>query len=541
VGDPKRRPIIIVGAAGVFGQRLVQQLLACGEKNIVLSGRSAEKLAALGLPQLEVFLLDRNSPSIAHLKKFAGGVVVDVAGPFQNSSLVLPEACIEAGLNYMDIADAREFVARFVTLNEKAEAAGVFVITGASSTPALSHAVLDQMTKGWRDIHSIFVGISPGNRAPRGLSVIRAILSYVGKPFSAYVDGVWRRVFGWADEEKKFIDGVGFRRFVHCEVPDQDLLVARFRPKATAVFKAGLELGIMQQGLRFIGLLVQFGLIKDLPRWADIMQWLANVLYPFGTDKGGMLVEATGDRCVARWSLAAGQGLGPNVPILPALALLLRRNDLAAGARTAAGLVNLQELETHFRRIGLSTTFDYKTSEQKDIFQAALGEEVWNALPSINRRIHQCQPGVVLKGEAEVSGAESWLGKAVARVFGFPPTGKVPATVVIESDGTRELWRRRFGLHAMNSVMRLSPKHAGSVEESFGPFRFRLRLDAGTHGLTMVLTGMRFGPLPLPLLFAPEVVASERASQDGRHMFDVKLSKWPMGLLVHYKGYFQVV
>jgi len=48
VGDPKRRPIIIVGAAGVFGQRLVQQLLACGEKNIVLSGRSAEKLAALG-------------------------------------------------------------------------------------------------------------------------------------------------------------------------------------------------------------------------------------------------------------------------------------------------------------------------------------------------------------------------------------------------------------------------------------------------------------------------------------------------------------
>src|ERR1700686_2412057 len=98
------------------------------------------------------------------------------AGPFQGAGYRLARAAIAAGLHYVDLADARDFVAGFGALDAAARAAGVVALSGASSTPALSHAVLDRLTKGWRSIDTVDIAISPGNRsAPRGLSVIRAI------------------------------------------------------------------------------------------------------------------------------------------------------------------------------------------------------------------------------------------------------------------------------------------------------------------------------------------------------------------------------
>ena len=51
----------------------------------------------------------------------------------------------------------------------KPRAADVAVLAGASSTPALSHAVLDTLVAGSRKVIAIEVSIAPGNRAPRGL------------------------------------------------------------------------------------------------------------------------------------------------------------------------------------------------------------------------------------------------------------------------------------------------------------------------------------------------------------------------------------
>ena len=45
--------------------------------------------------------------------------------------------------------------------------AGIVAVTGASSTPALSHAAADRLTASWRRIDAILVAISPGARAPR--------------------------------------------------------------------------------------------------------------------------------------------------------------------------------------------------------------------------------------------------------------------------------------------------------------------------------------------------------------------------------------
>ena len=538
--------VIIVGATGVFGRRLVEQLVACDVQPLVLSGRRLSSLDALKseiAPYAEVLVLDRLNPDLAQLEKYCGGLLIDAAGPFQNSGLQLIEACIAAGVNYIDLADARDFVARVPLLDAAAKAAGVFVISGASSTPALSHAVLDQVTKNWQGIHSIFVGITPGNRAPRGESVVRSILSFAGAPMRVFQHGGWRSVFGWGEQEYKYLPGIGRRGFVHCETPDQDLLVARYHPKSSAVFKAGLELGGMHHGLRLLAWLR----LKNLPRLTPLLLAAANVLKPFGTDKGGMLVDvkgldATGKPTVARWNLLAEQGVGPNVPDLPALALVLRREVLATGARAAAGEVTLQELEPHFARLGIVTATATSHLAGSDVFERALGEAAWNALPNTTRSIHKVQPGVVLKGEASITGAESLLGRIVAKLFGFPPAGDaVPVTVSIESDGSREIWRRQFGNKLMASVMTVAENYPQSVEEHFGPFAFRLKLETGSFGLNMAMDGLRIGRIRLPRFLMPDITASERVDDQGCHQFNVRIAKWPLGLLVHYSGYLRRV
>ncbi|AXB77982.1 hypothetical protein TQ38_002700 [Novosphingobium sp. P6W] len=54
----------------------------------------------------------------------------------------IPRACIAAGVHYIDIANSREFVCGIEALEAAAKDAGVVLLSGASSVPALSGAAV---------------------------------------------------------------------------------------------------------------------------------------------------------------------------------------------------------------------------------------------------------------------------------------------------------------------------------------------------------------------------------------------------------------
>lgn len=539
------KPVMIIGASGVFGSRLIEQIAQTRHCELILAGRDPGRAASLLMSlkargiaaRFEVF--DRSKPDVATLRALAPGVIVDAAGPFQGANLAMPEAAIAAGIAYIDLADARDLVAAIPSLDAKARAAGVPVITGASSTPALSHAVLDHVTKGWRRIDRILVAIAPGNRAPRGLSVIEAILSYVGKAIPVFREGREQIARGWTLNERIDIAGAGRRHVALCETPDLDLLVSRYRPVLGAEFKAGLELGLLHHGLRLLAALY----VPFLPKLARPFRTIAAAFDRFGTDTGGMLVEVTGldadDTAVrARWSLAAAGGIGPTVPALPALALLQRIAQLKPGAYAAAGILAYDEITSQLNRLGITTSISVEHLPRQQVFERVLGPAAWAALPDITRQIHRAIPSVILEGQADIDGAEMALGRVIARVFGFPEAGQgVPVRVAIESDGVAERWARHYPTRTMRSVMTAADPSRSTVEEWMGPFRFRLRLSGSAQGIDLVPEGVSFHGLPLPFWLLPKIVATERASADGRHLFDVAVSLWPVGRLVHYRGW----
>jgi saccharopine dehydrogenase-like NADP-dependent oxidoreductase len=359
--------ILVIGATGVFGSRLVE--LLAQEKNIqlVLAGRTLKSLEALagrlGLNG-EIAVLDRDTLTGSELSHLGCDIVIDAAGPFQSSQTHVIDAAIAAGIHYLDLADGRDFVKKIGRFDDRARRANIAVVTGASSIPALSHAVIDSHAQNWQRFDTIRIGIFPGNRAPRGLAVVESILSYVGKPVRVFREGAWQTVPGWGMLHRLQVPHVGARWASVCDTPDQDLLVARYSPTCSAEFFAGLELSLLHLGLWLLSFPVRWGWITSLLPAAKPMLHVAKWFIPFGTDKGGMIVQArgadhAGNPVSLDWSLKADANWGPYVPTLAAVALIRKFSDgtfTFRGAGACVGMLTLHDFQADFDKLGLQTT-----------------------------------------------------------------------------------------------------------------------------------------------------------------------------------------
>jgi saccharopine dehydrogenase-like NADP-dependent oxidoreductase len=102
------------------------------------------------------------------LRRLGIGLVIHTAGPFQAQGYGVARGCAAAGAHYIDLADGRRFVCDFpAALQADFEAAGRVAVSGASTVPALSSAVVEQLCTGWQAIDSIDLCIAPAQSAPR--------------------------------------------------------------------------------------------------------------------------------------------------------------------------------------------------------------------------------------------------------------------------------------------------------------------------------------------------------------------------------------
>ena len=544
--------VLLIGASGTFGSRLAEGLVAEPGIRLTLAGRRAQVLEGLSgrlsagsgstaADRAEIAVVDRRRLTPDDLSRT--DIVIDAAGPFQGGETAVIEAAIEARCHYIDLADRRDFVAAIPGFDEAARAAGIAVLSGASTTPALSHAVIDELTAGWRRIDTLRVAVCPGNRAPRGLAVIRSILAYVGRPVSVFREGGWAQAPGWGLTRRVEIPGLGGRLASLCETPDLDLMVARYQPRAAAEFLAGLELPLLHHGLSLVSLLVRGRLLRSLVPLAPLLRWLADGCLPFGSDRGGMLVEANGQDVSGQplrstWSLVAEAGVGPTVPTLAALLLVRQIRDGLLefrGAAACAGLLELADYSADFDRLGI-VTGRQACPLDPSLFQRLLGP-AFDELPQETRTLHRPSPVLIADGVARVDGATNPFGRLVASLLGFPRAGESQALrVVIEaaSDGS-ERWSRVYPTRIMRSVMTAPDRPSATLEERFGFFAIRLRIEAGPEGLTLTPVSGRWWRLPLPLRLMPRVRARETA-EPGRHCFDVTIGLPLIGRLVAYRG-----
>ncbi|HEV7822870.1 MAG TPA: DUF4166 domain-containing protein, partial [Burkholderiales bacterium] len=439
---------------------------------------------------------------------------------------------------------ARAFVGSSRVLDAQARAANVAVLAGASSTPALSHAVLDTLVAGSRKVITIEVSIAPGNRAPRGLSTVHAVLSTVGRPVRLFRGCRWTMEYGWGLNKTIELPGVGNRRVALCETPDLDLLVERYHPAADAVFRAGLELRVLHDGVAALGLLVRLGMLKSLAALARPLRAFAELFKPFGTDRGGMrvdvLLEDDAGRLLRRvWTLAADGGNGLYVPTLPALAAvkMLATGSLQwRGAGPCTGVIPYQAMAAEFGYHNIRTQ-TRELSAPAPLFRRLLGS-AYDALPPAVRQAHEVHGVLVLEGKADAASADHVLGTLIAWLFRLPRSGSnMPVRVEMRSeDDGSETWTRIYPGMTMRSNLRNADPVTHQVDEFLGPLSIRLQWKVSERGLQLrTISACLFG-CPLPDFLRPRSDASESVGADGQFHFDVPIALPLIGTIVHYKG-----
>lgn len=538
--------VLVIGGCGVFGQRLVAGLLRNGF-DVVIAGRDLDRArqaaarwrASFESAQISAIRLNTETLTPGDLEASGAVIVADAAGPFQQAEPRTARAAIAAGLHYVDLADARDFVCAFPKLDESARTAGVVAVSGCSSTPALSNAVLDHLTRGWTERVDVEAAISPGARASRGRSVMQATLSWLGRPVQVYRGGRWRQAYGWQGLQRRDFSSAGPRWLSLCETPDLDLFVQRFKPSRSAVFLAGLEPGTAHFATWVLGWVVRLGLL-DARKYPVALVQLGRLFTRSGNDRGAMRVAAYGRNGEGRavravWRLVAEPGAGPVTPSLPALAVIkaIAAGQVRPGARACVGVVSLSALEAEIAAHPLTTE---QSTRRAALFARALGPS-FDTLPPAILNLHETPGPSVWRGEARTEGAVTPLARVIAKLFGFPASqDRAEVVVDILADGRQSVWRRRIGGQRFSSVLGHA-RSGGRITERFGPFTFDLVLEASSEALAYRIDGWRIGPLRLPSALAPRTATSESVDLEGRFVFDVDIAL-PWGArLVRYRGW----
>jgi saccharopine dehydrogenase-like NADP-dependent oxidoreductase len=348
--------VLLIGASGVFGRRIARELANDPRSQLTLAGRHLDSLStlrdSLGDRSIRVAALDVSAADVdAAIAKQRPQLVIHAAGPFQGQDYRVAEACLACGSDYVDLADGRDFVSGIGRLDVRARAGGRLLVSGASTLPAISSAVVDALLSYFGVLESIEHAISPGNRTPRGDATVAAILGYCGRPVRLWRHGRWESDIGWMSTRRQVFP-FGRRWVGLCDVPDLELFPARYPGVRRVVFRAGLELRRLHFGTLAAAWLVRLHLIRDLVRHAPRLRRLSEWFLDAGSDVGGMVVELAGRDTQGRplrlrWSLSAGAGDGPQIPATPAVVLArkLAGGELAQrGAVPCMGLFTLDEV-----------------------------------------------------------------------------------------------------------------------------------------------------------------------------------------------------
>jgi NAD(P)-dependent dehydrogenase (short-subunit alcohol dehydrogenase family) len=348
--------VLIIGGYGNFGSYIARSLAPEAGIRLLIGGRSADKAQAFATSldaaqPTEGHALDIDGDLVPALTRIAPDIVVHTTGPFQTQDHHVARACIARGCHYLDLADAREFVATIDRLDADAKAKGVLVVSGASSVPCLTAAVIDDYLPAFARLDAVDYGISAAQQTNRGLATTSAVLSYVGKPMTMLRDEIMTTVYGWEDSHAERYPGLGWRLFGNCDIPDLALFPRRYPTLKSMRFAAGHELKLLHVGTRLLGGLVRLGIIGSLSDHAENLLRFAFLFDRFGSGRSGFHMILTGIDHDGRpkrqrFMIIARSGHGPYIPCMPAILLVRRLANgevVQRGASPCLDMINLDD------------------------------------------------------------------------------------------------------------------------------------------------------------------------------------------------------
>ena len=556
--------ILILGGYGTFGGRLAHLLAREERLTLFLAGRSLQKAKKFseGLPsgsqKVPVFF-DRNANVEAQIREIRPDLVVDAMGPFQvygEDPYRVVKACIANGIDYMDLADGSDFVKGIRQFDQEAKEKNIYILSGVSSFPVLTAAVVRKLSHDMTCVTTIKGGIAPSPYAGVGLNVIRAIASYAGKPVSLVRNGKPATGYALTETMRYTICPPGHlplknTLFSLVDVPDLKVLPELWPELDSVWLGAGPVPEVLHRMLMGLSWLVRLKILPSLLPFASLFHYVTNTLR-WGEHRGGMFVsvegtDGSGKRIERSWHLLAEGGDGPLIPSMAIQALILQclaGKKPSAGARPATGELEVSDYDAVFknRTIYTGQRKSKVDTESAPLYKRILGE-AWSALPAPLAALHNVAASELkVEGIARVETGKHPVARLLAALYGFPRAGEhVPVNVSFHRRDGGELWQRDFAGRKFSTLQWEGHGYADKLLlEKFGPVIIWMALVLKQGELHYVTRRWSVFGIPLPLVFAPNASAYEFADGDD-FCFHVEVKHWLMGLIVRYEGKLQVV
>jgi hypothetical protein len=555
------KSVLIVGGYGTFGGRLAQLLAGDARLTLLIAGRSQTKAAQFcghlrATARLVPLTFDRDGNLDAQLAQIRPDIVVDATGPFQSygdDPYRLVNACVAQGISYLDLADGSDFVKGIGRFDSEAKAKNIFVLSGVSSFPVLTAAVLRELSKGMSRVDTLTAGIAPSPYAGVGLNVIRAIAGYAGKPVRLIRDGRQSTSYALTEAKRYTIAPPGRLplrniRFSLVDVPDLQLIPDMAPAIKTLWVGAGPVPEILHLALSTLAWLVRLKLIPSLSPFSRLFFEVINILR-WGEHRGGMFVSVDGVDDLGRriersWHLLAEADDGPLIPSMAVEAIIhhtLSGRGPSAGARAAIDALTLADYDALFAQRTIFTGRREATPSDKalPLYHQILGD-AWESLPPQLKAMHSVQCHMTAMGTATVERGNGFLSRVAGALIGFPKAMKnCPVEVSFDVSGDNEVWRRTFGAESFSSVQTAGRgRSKWLISEQFGLLSFGLALVLDGGKMRLVVRRWSFLGIPLPLALAPRNDAYESV-ENGLFHFHVEIGYRLTGLIVRYRGWLE--
>jgi hypothetical protein len=373
--------ILVLGAAGQFGTRLCDRIAQLPEVRLLLAGRDGAKLATLQqtLPpdRSNTVTLDVTAPNFAvTLRALKPNLVLHLAGPFQGQDYAVAQACIAAGAAYIDMADGRDFVQNFSSLNLAAQQAGVSLVTGVSTVPAFSAAIIDAFIPRFAKLETLDYGISAGLKTGLGRATLEAVLRYCGKPYPILHHGQLHQTYGLSQPRTHdYPLPVGRRALVDCEIPDLTLFPSRYPTLQTMAFGSCIDAPGLSPLLGSMSWLVAHGCLRDWNFLAAAILPFMRMMKIFGSRASGFFMALTGIGSDGKqlrilFELVAHDGYGLQIPITPVMVLVKRwlsGAGLPPGAYPCLDLMTLRDCATELAAYPITWYIDRQPQQRNEL------------------------------------------------------------------------------------------------------------------------------------------------------------------------------
>ena len=171
---------MIYGATGRSGQLIARKAVAHGMRPI-LAGRNKEAIQKFA----EELNLSWRAFEIGDWKKFKDEVarvslLVNAAGPFVNSAVLIAEACLEVSTHYFDLNNEIASLAAVYTLDAEAKEKRLMLLPGLAFSPAASNFLVKHLHTLLPDADSLNVALRPYMRSDgvgANLTILETIAS----------------------------------------------------------------------------------------------------------------------------------------------------------------------------------------------------------------------------------------------------------------------------------------------------------------------------------------------------------------------------